>query len=434
MAGAYYMETTIETVVNSGLCCGCGTCAGICPKGAIEMKIDARKGIYLPYLHHHKCNKCFLCYRACPGLGINLPYFRKYLFPKISNDPLSGSYHQCYLGYADKHELRYNCSSGGLVTAFLLFALAEGLIDGALVTRMDEENPLKPEPFIARTNDEIISATCSKYCPVPANIALKEILKTEGRFAVVGLPCHLHGLRKAEVLFPKLKERIIFRLGIFCAKNMSFQGTLFHLKRMGIEKNVVEKISYRGDGWPGNMIIQLNDGSIVKKFYPRYYDSRFGSFVIPRCTLCVDGAAELADVSFGDAWLPELKAKDRTGTSIVITRSDCAHSILLSAVEKGFLKLESTEINEVNCSQDYFVWKKGRIGARFFFNKLMGRKIPEYFLTLPKPNIGSYFYSLLLASQMFLASRISWWKALDIYCHLLELIGKLKNKVLPKKY
>ena len=35
---------------------------------------------------------------------------------------------------------------------------------------MKKDNPLEPEPFIARTREEIIEASKSKYCPVPANI------------------------------------------------------------------------------------------------------------------------------------------------------------------------------------------------------------------------------------------------------------------------
>ena len=47
---------------------------------------------------------------------------------------------------------------------------------------------------------EPVSATKSKYCPVPANVRIKKILRRNGKFAVVGLPCHIHGVRKAEML------------------------------------------------------------------------------------------------------------------------------------------------------------------------------------------------------------------------------------------
>jgi len=77
---------------------------------------------------------------------------------------------------------------------------------------MKKENPLEPEPFIARTKEEIIEASKSKYCPVPANIALKEIMdsKSGEKFAVVGLPCHIQGIRKFEEVNKILKEKNCF--------------------------------------------------------------------------------------------------------------------------------------------------------------------------------------------------------------------------------
>ena len=48
----------------------------------------------------------------------------------------------------------------------------------------------KTFPLSFRIKEEIISASKSKYCPVPANIVLKEILKDKEceKFAVVWLP------------------------------------------------------------------------------------------------------------------------------------------------------------------------------------------------------------------------------------------------------
>jgi len=53
----------------------------------------------------------------------------------------------------------------GVVTQLLIFLLEKGIIDGALVVRMREDQPLEPEPFIARTKEEIISTSKFKYCP-----------------------------------------------------------------------------------------------------------------------------------------------------------------------------------------------------------------------------------------------------------------------------
>ena len=129
---------------------------------------------------------------------------------------------------------------------------------------MKKDNPLEPEPFIARTKEEIIEASKSKYCPVPVNVAIKDILNTkEGeRFAIVGLPCHINGIRKAERVSEKLREKIVLHLGIFCSHSLSFQGTKFFLRRLDIKEREVVRIDYRGGGWPGKIKIELTDGRV----------------------------------------------------------------------------------------------------------------------------------------------------------------------------
>src|SRR4030043_382689 len=112
-------------------------------------------------------------------------------------------------------EIRRGSSSGGIVTQLLVYALEKGIIDGALVVRMKKDKPLEPEPFIARSREEIISASKSKYCPVAANVVLKAILSEKGRVAVVGLPCHINGIRKAESALPELKKKIVLHVGLF---------------------------------------------------------------------------------------------------------------------------------------------------------------------------------------------------------------------------
>ena len=37
---------------------------------------------------------------------------------------------------------------------------------------------------------------------MPANLRLREVLDRDGRVAVVGLPCHIHGLRLANAVNP----------------------------------------------------------------------------------------------------------------------------------------------------------------------------------------------------------------------------------------
>ena len=151
-----------------------------------------------------------------------------------------GSYLKCCIGHATESGVRYKASSGGVVTGLLIYALEHGIIDGALVTRMNKERPWEPEPFIAKTRDEVIEASKSKYCPVPANIMIKELLNAhEGeKFAVVGLPCHIQGIRKAEQIYKKLKARVVLHIGLFCSHTDTFWLTDYLLKSMDVQKTI----------------------------------------------------------------------------------------------------------------------------------------------------------------------------------------------------
>jgi len=319
---------TIAQIVKDELCTGCGTCIALCPEEAIKLTINEKKGIYVPELSEEKCNNCGICYEVCPGHEVDFKSLNLEIFGKEPEDILIGNYLNCYVGHSTDYDIRYNSASGGLITQLLIFALEEGIIDGALVTRMKRDNPLEPEPFIARTKEELIEASKSKYCPVPANVALKEILNSkEGeRFGVVGLPCHLHGIRKAEQINKKLKEKIVLHLGIFCSHAPDFWGTKLLLQKLKVREDEVIKLDYRGEGYPGSMKISQKSGELL--LLPDYWGFVGAYFFFPaRCLMCCDGVCELADISFGDAWLPEL-SDDKIGTSMVVSKSEIGDKIL----------------------------------------------------------------------------------------------------------
>ena len=246
-------DKTIEKVVKDELCTGCGTCAGICPFDAIGMTADQRRGLYIPLIDQQACVGCGLCYDICPGHSMDFDGVCETIFGSVPTDARLGSYLACQMGHAVDENVRHNASSGGLVTSILTFAIEDGLIDGALVTRMNPARPLEAEPFIARTKDEIMSASKSKYCPAPANAVLNELRESSGRYAVVGLPCHIQGIRKAESRDASLKGKIVARLGIACSLNWRFEAMDRLLKSLEIAKEDVRKLDYRGSGWPGKM-------------------------------------------------------------------------------------------------------------------------------------------------------------------------------------
>lgn len=425
------MKNNIEQVVRSSLCTGCGICASMCPRNAIHLNFDKIIGKYVPWVFFEDCNYCGICYKICPGHSVDFIDLNSKFIAQGQNNTLLGNYICCYTGYINNYNIRYRSSSGGLLTAFLIYALEQKIVDGAIVTRMKKDNPLEPETFIARTKEELLSAMGSKYCPVPVGVAIREILETEGRYAVVGLPCHMHGIRKAEVFNKQLRERIALHVGIICGTTKTFLGTEFQLKRLNIKEDSVQRIEYRGNGWPGNMTIYLKDDhEKIQLQYPFYYDCVLSSFTPRRCMLCIDQSNELSDVCFGDAWIEEIKQKDNIGTSIVISRNDRCDKILNEMANCGCIDLQACDPSQVIRSQGYFE-RKTHFQGRKRLISLIGISSPKYGYLKPQ-----YHYKLkdgisdtIIFSKIALAASKLHWNALTIYCYILKFAISCYKKI-----
>jgi coenzyme F420 hydrogenase subunit beta len=353
------------------------------------------------------------------------------IFGKEPENFLIGNYLNCYVGNSTDYDIRYNSASGGLITQLLIFALEEGIIDGALVTRMKKDKPLEPEPFIARTKDEIIEASESKYCPVPANVEVKEILNSkEGeKFAVVGLPCHIHGIRKAEQINKKLKQKIVLHLGLFCnSYGVNFLATEYVLQKLNILKEDVIKIDYRkGDFPPGTMSIRLKNNNSKKISHSEFWGTIFYPFVScfapVRCMLCSDQTCELTDISVGSEWFPYLEC-DNVNQSLVLVRTKLGKKILQKCEHKGKLKL--IKIDNV-IRTDY---KQNRLKARMSLFKLLGKKTPNYSLNgLLNPTFKLYLSSASLYMRAYFSSKRCLW-GLMLSCQ--SFLRKLLS-VIPRK-
>ncbi len=413
-SGANDPLQSITEVVESGLCTGCGTCAGCCPASAISM--ERRKAVFLPATDHAKCRSkkgCAICLSVCPGHSIHLNPLSSSLFPDHTEDRYLGRFLELYTGHSVDPAIRYHAASGGLVTQLLLYLLERKIIDAAIVTRFKKDRPLDPEVCIAGTREEILEARSSKYCPVPLNSALHTIRKEAKRVAVVGLPCHIQGLRKASLVYPFLNDRVILLLGLYCSSNRTFNATDYLLKLLGIDKEAVEDFSYRDEGCLGNLVVRLKDGTTLRYPFLDYYP-RMRSFFIPwRCTLCIDHTSELSDVSFGDIHIPEYW-HDKVGISSLIVRSNRARKIIRAAEADGYIRLNEVDKRLIVKSQwPMLERKKHHMLARFHLNHLAGSPTPQYLYRHPDVSRADYvrflLSSIILYSEITVGSRHNLW-------------------------
>jgi len=394
------MLEAIKKVVDSHLCTGCGTCAGVCPNETLAMEMTP-EGTYIPQIVTDSCQDCSLCTEVCPVNKENITELNQFIFNKMPDNFLMGNFIDCYTGYSTDSAIRWNATSGGIITSLLIFLLRNQLIDGALLTRISRDDPLKAEPFIAHTENDILSAIGSKYVPVALNQLLNQISSESGKFAVVGLPCHIEGIRRAELKIPRLREKIIYHFGLVCSRTMSFRGVEYILRKMGVSLNDVTELKYRGEGWPSGLNVLLKNGK--KKSLPMlgtWWSEIFGGYFFSHyhCTVCGDVLNERSDISFADAYLPEVMRNDKSGASILITRTAKGENLIKAATENNVIEVSALTPEEVLKSQLFMtIFKKRNISARIRLLRIFRRPIPRSLdsraETFLKPNIWDYIVS-----------------------------------------
>ncbi len=409
-------SANISKVLSNNLCVGCGTCVGFCPNSALEMVKNRQT--YLPIISAEKCVNCGLCLQICPSYTVDFKSLNLMLFGKEPDNILSGNFLKSYFGFSTDMTIRFNSSSGGLVSQLLINALDQGVINAAIVTKMNIDKPLEPQPFVAHSKDEIINSSKSKYCPVPLNVMLKTIIgEKNGKFAVVGLPCHIQAIRKAEKINPDLKNKIVLHIGLACGHAPTFLATDFLLWNLKIDKKSIAQVQYRGEGWPGYFSVLLKNGKkySINHHSLYYWGLAFGMFFyMPRCALCGDKLCELADVSFGDAWTDDLISTDKLGTSFVISRNKVSERLLHEAVETQSIQLKEVSVSEILQSQRTLISKK-RVKSRQLIFKIFGKEIPGLNYLLPDAKPLDYLRAIIFYFLSYLTLNKLSWKAINFY-------------------
>ena len=354
----------------------CGTCEGVCPTGAVTLKWDLRVGYRLS-VDVQRCTECGHCHEACPGPGLDFSsgaWWRERNAGAPSEDFL-GPWRRLWFGWAMDETVRHAGASGGVATALMQAALETGIVDAVVAVRMSAADPLAAESVICRSPEEVAACRGSKYTAVATNIVLRRILEEPGRYALVGLPCHIQGLRLAQRRSRRLRERVELTLGIFCGLTQEPRATAVAARQAGLDPADLSLVSYRGPGWPGGMRLETRQGTIRRCDYPAYLGRDVSALVPPRCRICPDALAELADVSVGDAWLDRFTGSE--GVSDLIVRTPAGERLLDAA--SASLSLQRAGPEEMIASQaETHRVKRDQCRGRLWLCSRARRPLPEY--------------------------------------------------------
>lgn len=401
------MKNVLE-VDQKGLCLECGTCEGVCPHNNIQLIPDeaGRNRIHIEDDSH--CEKCSgICLKVCPGHEVDMDQLNLQVFGKLPENYWAGNTLQVFLGYSPDDMTKKASASGGIVSTLLIHALETGLIQGVYLLTPQPGKPFELKATLVTDKESVLNSAGSFYWPAPIGQCLRDIRHSEGKFAFVGLPCEIQALRKAQAINKGLREKTAFTIGLYCGGRPTIQGQHFAFDRYGIDLAEVEKIKYRQPEWPGHLKATLKDGEEVHVYKPQQLQGFSGQiFTHPRCILCHDAVADLADISTGDAIrLEDIRQPEEK--SLLVARTETGLALVESARAAKKLVLREVGVDKLVHSQHRpILHKKLSLWARLKLANFFGMAIPKIKMKAPEGEVKLkpvYYFAglrILLVSKL----------------------------------
>lgn len=369
---------SLNDIVKSNLCLGCGLCNLNFGDSDDKIKLEYSnlKGHFIPQDINSDSTNAKLGYDLCPGKGYKIKSLAtEYEMGDTYNEDI-GYYRELKVVSLNNKEILEKSSSSGIMTLLVKYMLDTKLVDKAIVTKFEyKKDGPKAISFSTNNFDEIIESQGSKYCPVDLSQLIEDLKNVHGKYSYVfvGLPCQIASLKYIQNNIMDLG--IKYFIGSFCGGYKSYNNLNQLIKLNNFQPGNVDFFRFRGGGQPGSLLIQ-SENKEAKIPYPEYVQ-RTGYLKLKRCHLCVDATAELADFACGDAWLPEYQNRENP-TSIVITRTNQASAVLNKMFEENLINWENISPENVIKSQlGNIKSKKYRQKSRMRLYGLLGKKLPS---------------------------------------------------------
>jgi coenzyme F420 hydrogenase subunit beta len=299
-------------IIFKDLCCGCGSCEAVCPDDVIRVN-------EFPELVG-KCTECGYCLMQCPRSYFSREEAEEKLFKEIVDEPLG----KVVKKIGVKARRLQGVQDGGFVTGALKYALKNGIIDGAIVSGVDNKNKWRPVAKLITSERDVGSTSGTRYSNSPNLAALKEA-KEKGlkKLAVVGLPCQIEAIRKIEnysIEDVDLARRIKFTISIFCSSNFTYDGLMEGLvkKKYKVPISKIDKMDIKGK----NVLVFAGKKRVEVPLKEAYEVKR------EACKVCTDFTGRLSDFAAGSVGAPD-------GYTAVLARTKSASRLLNEMIKAG---------------------------------------------------------------------------------------------------
>ena len=371
----------LHAIAEQALCIGCGLCQSVAGPDRIKV-IRTSAGYERPVVTGDLDDATVdRIYDVCPGTRIDgLP--ERLMDGGTKLDNVWGPWRRIVRAWAGDPEVRFEGSTGGVLTALAGYLLASGRVDFVLHARASASEPTFGERHLSFSQADVLEAAGSRYGPTAPLVDVRDVLDRGRPFAFIGKPCDVSALRNYARHDARVDRLVKYWLTLVCGGYMQPDAMNGFLRRNGIEPEEVTGFRYRGRGCPGPTRIETPDR--VREFhYLDLWGEDESQWSLPfRCKICPDGIGEAADIAAADTWpggSPTREGSaDDPGTNAVIARTAAGLELLEAAERDGALAFgHDVSPDEMSHYQMHQMRKKYAVWARFQGLGDEGRIVPR---------------------------------------------------------
>lgn len=445
----------VSFVAKNGLCTGCGICVSICPRQCVKMIWDEFED-RVAAVDEQKCIDCSLCLKVCPGHKVD---FKQLSDTAGYGDKMFtkgiGDFKSLDIFFSTNKNSYRNCTSGGIIRETVAYLLEQGKIDGTVMISGNKniEFPFHAPSTILYNADEVRKHQVhSTYAPAPLLTILKEVLNDDKKYAIVGLPCHIHAIRNLQFNEKNMKDKFPYLLGLLCSGTPTGKANRYLFEGNKVDTSKIKRVDYRYGKWPKGVVgftKDDNDSFQVRKMGGIKEQNRLFQmigivYMSPyfwrrRCLSCSDFFCKYADIVCGDPWVKnywKMSENDNLqGGTLTIVRSDEMKRIIDTMLSGDKIRrIKSVEAEDVEATMGVFQEQrlalfKGNKKVASFFNM----KFPEYLNSDIKVRSKSVVTSFINGVKARIVLKEKIWSILkyiqfieESYKFLLRKIGLIK--------
>lgn len=315
-----------------------------------------------------------------------------------------------YIGFSKNTDDRFKASSGGVGTAVMRYLLSQQEFGTGLTFVFDNSLCIYVPKLIFSEKD--INVCGSVYQDIDLiGFIKKNIDKIKEGIVLSCEPCQVAPIRA--ILNRKGIRNFI--ISFCCSGQTTIEGTWCYYKFLGIDKKNVQKIQYRGNGWPSGIQIWLKDGNVIKKdnwTEPWISIHKSNLFKPQRCLFCKQDLGKSADINLADPWLEEYKLNEKIGATLCILCSEEGKSIFKDMIVSNKIEAIHSNYNEYAIAEEPNIHKELDLQSE--------RLYKNHIVKL----VGNKFYRILASTNQ---ETIKWHNRLQ---RTIQLLSK-KRSLMP---